>query len=92
MVMFYLDTSILIDFLEDRRGFNDEPFGSYAQRLIALIKLRGDSLILSEIILEELYLFSTSKSSVAVNRIARGRNSSNFDRSDGDIDYYARRC
>jgi predicted nucleic acid-binding protein len=51
---FYLDTSIWIDFYEDRKGYNDEPLGEYAWKLLSMILLGNYQIILSDINLFEL--------------------------------------
>lgn len=51
---YYVDTSIWIDLLEDRKGYNDEPLGSYALKLFALIKAKNHKMIVSDILIREL--------------------------------------
>lgn len=51
---FYLDTSIWIDLYEDRKGFNNEPFGKHAWDLIAYIKAIKGKIVVSTFLLKEL--------------------------------------
>lgn len=51
---FYVDTSIWMDLLEDRKGFNSEPLGDYALRLFAVIKAKNYKLVLSDFLIREL--------------------------------------
>ena len=58
---FYIDTSIWIDLLENRRGFNDEPLGDFALRLFVLIKTKHHKLIISDILVRELEGFYSAQ-------------------------------
>ena len=51
---YYVDTSIWMDLLEDRKGFNDEPLGDYALKLFAMIKAKNHKLVLSDLLIREL--------------------------------------
>src|SRR3989338_6256149 len=51
---YYVDTSIWMDLLEDRKGFNGEPLGDYALKLFAMIKAKNYKLILSDLLIREL--------------------------------------
>ena len=51
---FYLDASIWIDVYEDRKGYNDEPLGEFALKLLALIKLGEHKIIISQLLVNEL--------------------------------------
>ncbi len=51
---YYVDTSIWMDLLEDRKGFNGEPLGDYALKFFAMIKAKNQKLILSDLLVREL--------------------------------------
>ena len=51
---YYLDTSIWIDLYEDRKGYNKEPLGDYAWKLLALIKTKKSILIITDLLIKEL--------------------------------------
>lgn len=51
---FYLDTSIWMDFYEDRKGFNDEPIDEYAWKFLSIIKVKKFQIIVSDILMIEL--------------------------------------
>lgn len=51
---YYIDTSIWMDLLEDRNGYNDEPLGNYALKLFAMIKAQKYRLIVSDLLIREL--------------------------------------
>lgn len=51
---YYVDTSIWIDLYEDRKGYNGEPLGDYALKLLALIKTKKAALFISDILIREL--------------------------------------
>lgn len=57
---YYFDTCIWIDFLEDRKGFNGEPLGSFAYNLIKSIIKNKDKIFVSDIIIKELNLNITN--------------------------------
>ncbi len=54
---YYFDTSIWIDLIENRKGFDNEPIGNYALKLFAVIKLRKDELYISDVTVKELRKF-----------------------------------
>jgi predicted nucleic acid-binding protein len=51
---YYIDTSIWMDLLEDRKGYNNEPLGDFALKLFSLIKAKKSTLIISDILIREL--------------------------------------
>lgn len=51
---YYVDTSIWMDLLEDRKGYNDEPLGDYALKLFAIIKAKKHKLVVSDLLIREL--------------------------------------
>lgn len=51
---YYVDTSIWMDLLEDRKGFNGEPLGDYALKLFTMIKAKNHRLVLSDLLIREL--------------------------------------
>jgi len=51
---YYIDTSIWMDLLEDRKGFHNEPLGGYALKLFALIKAKNYILVISDLLIREL--------------------------------------
>lgn len=51
---YYIDTSIWIDLVEDRKGYNNEPLGCYALKLFALIKIKKHKIIVSDLLIREL--------------------------------------
>jgi len=51
---FYIDTSIWIDLIEDRKGHNDEPLGTYALKLFAMIKSKKHRMVVSDLLIREL--------------------------------------
>ena len=51
---YYIDASIWIDFYEDRKGFNNEPIGDYAHKLLSLIKARNDKIVVTDLLIREL--------------------------------------
>lgn len=53
MMDFYIDTSIWIDLLEDRKDYNGKPLGEYALKLFSMIKEKH-TIILSDAIYKEL--------------------------------------
>jgi len=54
MRRYLIDTAIWIDLYEDRKGYNDEPLGEYASKLISFIRSTSSKIILTELILKEL--------------------------------------
>ncbi len=51
---YYIDTSIWMDLLEDRRGYHDEPLGDYALKLFVRIKAKEDKIAISDFLIREL--------------------------------------
>ena len=51
---FYVDTSIWMDLLEDRKGYNGEPLGEYALKLFSLIKIKKNRLVITDLLIKEL--------------------------------------
>ena len=51
---YYVDTSIWMDLVEDRRGYNDEPLGTYALKLFAMIKAKKHKMVVSDLLIREL--------------------------------------
>ena len=51
---YYIDTSIWMDLLEDRKGYNNEPLGDFALKLFSLVKAKKSTLIISDILIREL--------------------------------------
>lgn len=51
---YYLDTSIWMDLYEDRKGFANEPLGDFAWKLFALIKVKKNKIIISNLLIAEL--------------------------------------
>lgn len=53
---FCIDTSIWVDLIENRTGFNDEPLGEYAQKLFYMILVNQQKIFVSDILQTELRL------------------------------------
>ena len=51
---YFIDTSIWIDFYEDRIGYKDEPLGDYAFKLLAKIKAKESRIVISDFLIREL--------------------------------------
>ena len=51
---FLIDTSIWIDLYENRSGFNGEPLGDYALKLLSFIKTNHHRIVLTKTLLREL--------------------------------------
>ena len=51
---FYLDTSIWMDLYENRTGFNQEPLGDFAWKLLSIIKAKKETLVISDLLIKEL--------------------------------------
>lgn len=45
---YYIDTNIWLDFLEDRKGFKNEPLGIYAWKLFLKIKESNGKILISD--------------------------------------------
>ena len=54
MARYYIDTSIWMDVLEDRKGYGDEPLGEYALKLFSMIRSKKDVIVISDILMKEL--------------------------------------
>lgn len=54
MEKYYIDSSIWIDFYEDRKGFQNEPLGDYAWELFSLIKANKRKIVISDLLMLEL--------------------------------------
>jgi len=57
---YYLDTSIYIDYYENRSD-KFRPLGDWAHMLLSLIECNGDVLIISDILIEELNRYIKSE-------------------------------
>mgnify|MGYP001578310187 CR=1 FL=1 len=51
---YYLDSSIWMDLYEDRKGYNNEPLGDYAWRLLSLIRAKKARIIITDLLIKEL--------------------------------------
>lgn len=51
---YYVDTAIWIDMYDNRKGFRGEPLGAFASRLFATILSRKSTLIITDVLIEEL--------------------------------------
>lgn len=51
---YYLDTSIWMDYYEERKGYNEEPLANYAWKLLTLIKSKKYKLIITDLLIKEL--------------------------------------
>ena len=65
---YFIDTSIRMDFYEDRIGFKDEPFGDYAFKLLSKIKAKESRIVISDFLVREL---ETKYSMEQINGIFR---------------------
>jgi predicted nucleic acid-binding protein len=54
MEKYYIDTSVWIDFYEDRKGYHNEPLGDFAFKLLSLIISKKDKVIITDYLLKEL--------------------------------------
>ncbi len=50
---YYADTSIWIDIYEDRKGYNDEPLGNYALKLLMFLLSKNKTIVISDILISE---------------------------------------
>lgn len=50
-------TSIWIDFYEDRKGYNNEPLGNFAWKLLALMLVKKNKIIISDLLISELKIY-----------------------------------
>ena len=53
-MQYLIDTSIWVDLYENRTGYNGEPLGDYAFKLLSLIKTNQDKIIITDFIIKEL--------------------------------------
>jgi len=51
MIKYYIDTSIWMDLLENRIGYNREPLGDYALRLFSLILSKRYKIVISDLLI-----------------------------------------
>ncbi len=51
---FLIDTSIWVDLYEDRKSYRNEPLGDYSLRLLSSIKAKGDFIVLTDFLIQEL--------------------------------------
>ena len=51
---YLIDTSIWIDFYEDRKGYIGEPLGDFAFKLFAMIKAKQNKIVITDLIIREL--------------------------------------
>jgi predicted nucleic acid-binding protein len=51
---YLIDTSIWIDFYEDRKGFQGEPLGDFAFKLLARIKAKQNKIVITDLTIREL--------------------------------------
>ena len=63
---YIIDASIWVDFYEDRKGYNNEPLGDYAFKLLVKIKAQEKVIVLTDFLIKEL---ETLYSIVEINGI-----------------------
>ena len=51
---YIIDTSIWVDLYEDRKGYNNEPLGDYAFKLLVKIKAKESAIVLTDFLVKEL--------------------------------------
>ncbi len=51
---YIIDTSIWVDIYEDRKGYNNEPLGDYAFKLLVKIKAKEMIIVLTDFLIKEL--------------------------------------
>ena len=51
---YLIDTSIWVDIYEDRKGYNNEPLGDYAFKLLVKIKAKESAIALTDFLIKEL--------------------------------------
>ncbi|MDD3174945.1 MAG: type II toxin-antitoxin system VapC family toxin [Candidatus Nanoarchaeia archaeon] len=62
MNAYYIDTSIWMDLIEERKGYKNEPLWIFATKLFILIKLKQYPLLITTLLMEELSTrYSTSE-------------------------------
>ena len=51
---YIIDKSIWVDLYEDRKGYNNEPLGDYAFKLLVKIKAKESIIVLTDFLIKEL--------------------------------------
>ena len=51
---YIIDTSIWVDLYEDRKGYNNEPLGDYACKLLVKIKAKEIVIVMTDFLIKEL--------------------------------------
>ena len=51
---YIIDTSIWVDLYEDRKGYDNEPLGDYAFKLLVKIKAKESAIVLTDFLIKEL--------------------------------------
>lgn len=51
---YIIDTSIWVDLYEGREGYNNEPLGDYAFKLLVKIKAKESAIVLTDFLIKEL--------------------------------------
>ena len=51
---YLIDTSIWVDLYEDRKGYNGEPLGDFALKLLSLIKAKEYKIVITDFLIREL--------------------------------------
>jgi len=51
---YIIDTSIWVDIYEDRKGYNNEPLGDYAFKLLVKVKAKEMIIVLTDFLIKEL--------------------------------------
>ena len=51
---YIIDTSIWVDLYEDRKGYNNEPLGDYAFKLLVKIKAKESVVVFTDFLIKEL--------------------------------------
>ncbi len=51
---YIIDTSIWVDLYEDRKGYNNEPLGDFAFKLLVKIKSKESAIVLTDFLIKEL--------------------------------------
>ncbi len=51
---YIIDTSIWVDLYEDRKGYDNEPLGDYAFKLLVKIKAQEKVIVLTDFLIKEL--------------------------------------
>lgn len=53
---YLIDTSIWVDFYDDRKGFKNEPLGDYALKLLIQLKTKKSIIAITDMLVRELEL------------------------------------